>query len=289
MSKHSKHSKQSNAKGSHRCRKRGYEEAPDFFRIRDNDGNPVLCHQCHRSAQDDRPIIPCAFCGLWWHIDCLDPPMANPPVLRNWRCPAHADDILAKLPGQLGPAHRFRKIKGAPVIKPAYSRGMINNGFIEFSSDDDFSDNNSGWRDWQSFGRIQRIGARGVELDFLEQIRKEQPKGKQRHARIQRQQEIPQFRPVVDIDVIPVAAAAEEEEESAEQVERAVLHNRSFIDEAQAAHNLSALRTSEEQVDRSGELINALLVRRRQTIMRKMMRGLLGTTANTIQFCLGTS
>lgn len=75
---------------------------------------------------------------------------------------------MAKLPNQLGPAHRFRKIKGAPLIKPVYSRGMIDNGFIEFNSDDE-SDNNSGWKDWQSFGRIQRVGARGVELDFLEQ------------------------------------------------------------------------------------------------------------------------
>ncbi|CAK7227992.1 hypothetical protein SBRCBS47491_006753 [Sporothrix bragantina] len=215
-----------------------------------------------------RPIIPCAFCGLWWHIDCLDPPMANPPVLRNWRCPAHADDILAKLPGQLGPAHRFRKIKGAPAIKPAFSRGMINNGFIEFNSDDDSSDNNSGWRDWQSFGRVQRIGARGVELDFLEQIRREQPKGRQRHARIQRQQELPQFRPVVDIEVVPVVIEAD----SNVQV-KDVLHDRSFIDEAQAAHNLSALRSSEEQVDRSGDLINALLAQADASVISMMAQG----------------
>ncbi|CAK7217614.1 hypothetical protein SCUCBS95973_003214 [Sporothrix curviconia] len=255
--------------GTSRTRKRGYDEAPDFFRIRDNDGKPVLCHQCNHSAKDDRPIIPCAFCGLWWHIDCLDPPMANPPVLRNWRCPAHADDILAKLPGQLGPAHRFRKIKGAPVIKPAYSRGMVNNGFIEFNSDDDSSDNNSGWRDWQSFGRVQRIGARGVELDFLEQIRKEQPKGRQRHAQIRRQQERPEFRPVVHVEVVPAAV----EEEPAVQVDRAVLHDRSFIDEAQAAQNLSALRTCEERADRSGDLINALLAQADASVISMMAQG----------------
>ncbi|KAL1897680.1 hypothetical protein Sste5346_003988 [Sporothrix stenoceras] len=250
--------------GTSRTRKRGYDEAPDFFRIRDNDGNPVLCHTCNRSAEDNRPIIPCAFCGLWWHIDCLDPPMANPPVLRNWRCPAHADDILAKLPGQLGPAHRFRKIKGAPVIKPAYSRGMINNGFIEFNSDDD-SHNHSGWRDWQSFGRVQRIGARGVELDFLQQIRKEQnPTGKQRRARMHRQQERPEFRKDVEVPAPGGVAEAASVQPAAqlEQSDRALLANRQFIDEAQAAQNLSALRTTtatEERPDRSGDLINALL------------------------------
>ncbi len=150
-----------------RRRKRGYEEAPDFFRVRDAEGHAVLCHSCNRSAEESRAIIPCAFCGLWWHTDCLDPPMANPPVLRNWRCPAHADDVLSKLPSMLGPAHRFRKIKFAPTIKPSYSRGMMNNGFIEFNSEDE-SDDNSGWKDVRTFGRVYRVGARGVELDFLE-------------------------------------------------------------------------------------------------------------------------
>ncbi|CAK7204926.1 hypothetical protein SEUCBS139899_007688 [Sporothrix eucalyptigena] len=194
--------------------------------------------------------------------------MANPPVLRNWRCPAHADDIVAKLPGQLGPAHRFRKIKGAPAIKPAYSRGMINNGFIEFSSDSD-SDNNSGWKHLQSFGRVQRIGARGVQLDFLEQIRKEQPKGRQRHARIQRQQEIAEFRPVVDVEVVSVTV----DTQPAVQVDHDVLHDRSFIDHAQAAHNLTALRGSEEQIDRTGDLINALLAQADTSVISMMAQG----------------
>ncbi|KJR87818.1 uncharacterized protein SPSK_07205 [Sporothrix schenckii 1099-18] len=246
-------------------RKRNYDEAPDFFRIRDNDGNPVLCHICNSSAQDNRPIIPCAYCGLWWHIDCLDPPMANPPVLRNWRCPAHTDDILAKLPGQLGPAHRFRKIKGAPVVKPSYSRGMINNGFIEFTSDDDSSDSQSGWKHVQTFGRMQRIGARGVELDFLEQIRREQNTGKQRRARMHRYQERPEFRND-DIEVVPKA-------EPAAEPNRVLLTDRHRIDEAQAAQNLSALYTSEERTDRSGELINALLSQADASVISMMAQG----------------
>lgn len=127
----------------------------------------MLCHSCHGSAKEDRPIIPCAFCSLWWHIDCLDPPLANPPVLRNWRCPAHVDDILAKLPGLLGPAHRFRKIKDASVVKPSYSRGLTNSGFVEFSSDDE-SDGHVA-PDACAFGRIHRISAKSVKLDFLEQ------------------------------------------------------------------------------------------------------------------------
>ena len=165
------------APGTNRTRKRaGYDEMFDFFRLRDFDNNLVLCHGCNRSAENPnkknesgRPIIPCAYCSLWWHIDCLDPPLAQPPPIRNWRCPAHADDILGLLP-MLGPAHRFRKVKGAPVVKTAYSRGMINNGFIEFASDDesDFTPNNSGWKEPATFGRIQRVSAKSVKLDFME-------------------------------------------------------------------------------------------------------------------------
>ncbi|CAK7267300.1 hypothetical protein SEPCBS57363_002526 [Sporothrix epigloea] len=257
--------------GANRTRKRGYEEAPDFFRIRDNDGNPVLCHQCNYSAKDDKPIIPCAFCGLWWHIDCLQPPMANPPVLRNWRCPAHADDILAKLPVELGPAHRFRKIKGASVIKPAYSRGMINNGYIELNFDDDFSDNNSGWTDWQSFGRVQRTGAKGVKLDFLEQIRKEQSRGGQRRARMRRRKDLfgrSELQPGAEIDSGPAAVNVV----VAAQLKRAILCDRSLIDEAQAAQNLSALCTI-ENTDRTGDLINALLAQADSSVISMMAQG----------------
>ncbi|KAL2874124.1 hypothetical protein SGCOL_010712 [Colletotrichum sp. CLE4] len=113
-------------------------------------------------------------CGLHWHLDCLDPPLAIPPVVRTWRCPAHADDLLATLPEELAPAHRFRKIKGAPVIIPAFSRGMKNNGFIEIDDDDEESeDENSGWSDVKTFGRVYKLSSKGVVLDFISQLRKD--------------------------------------------------------------------------------------------------------------------
>lgn len=148
-------------------KKPGYDEAPDFFKVRDADGTPVLCHVCQGPAADNRAIIPCSICGLYWHLDCLDPPLAIPPVVRTWRCPAHADELLGGLPESLTPAHRFRKIKDAPVIEQAYSRGMKNNGFIEV--DDDESDEDSGWKDFTSFGRVYKLPAKGIMLDFISQ------------------------------------------------------------------------------------------------------------------------
>ncbi|PTB67427.1 hypothetical protein BBK36DRAFT_1196583 [Trichoderma citrinoviride] len=148
----------------------GYDELPDFFKQRE-DGEAVLCHACQKAATEIRAIIPCSACPLHWHIDCLDPPLAMPPVLKTWRCPAHVDDVLGEVP-PLAPAHRFRKLKGGQVITPAFSRGLKNNGHIELDwADEPEETDKSGWRDPDSFGRTYRLQAKGVILDFIEQLR----------------------------------------------------------------------------------------------------------------------
>ncbi|KAK2009796.1 PHD-finger domain-containing protein [Colletotrichum eremochloae] len=155
-------------------KKKGYEEAPDFFRVRDADGSAVLCHNCQHPAADNRAILPCSQCGLYWHLDCLNPPLAIPPVLRTWRCPMHIDDLLAELPKELAPAHRFRKIKGAPAITPAFSRGMKNNGVIEIEEEGEESGGEeTGWNDVKTFGRVYKLPAKGIVLDFISQLRKD--------------------------------------------------------------------------------------------------------------------
>lgn len=135
----------------------------DWFRIRDAEGNAVLCHNCHMGSTNSRPIIPCSVCGLNWHLECLDPPLAVPPVLRNWRCPCHMEDPIMSC---LGPAHKYRKIKNAPVIEQAYSRGMRNNGWIEVEEDDD--EGEDAWTATRrDFGRVYRLPEKGIKLDFL--------------------------------------------------------------------------------------------------------------------------
>ena len=69
------------------------------------------------------------------------------------------------MPGQLAPAHKFRKIKGASVIRPAYSRAYINNGYIEVEPED--SDDESGWKNVETYGKVVRLPAKGIKLDFL--------------------------------------------------------------------------------------------------------------------------
>jgi hypothetical protein len=41
----------------------------------------------------NRPIISCAICPLYWHLDCLEPPMTCPPPASvTWTCPIHFTD-----------------------------------------------------------------------------------------------------------------------------------------------------------------------------------------------------
>lgn len=150
----------------HSKKKNDEEQIPDFFRLRDQDGNAVICHGCQKSSSSNRAIIPCSVCGVFWHLDCLDPPMANPPVpSRTWKCPLHVNDLLDKIPGVLGPAHRPRRLKDAPVIRPTFSRGFVNNGFVEIELDDE--EDKSGWRNVETYGRVVRLPEKGIKLDFL--------------------------------------------------------------------------------------------------------------------------
>ncbi|KAK4123164.1 hypothetical protein N657DRAFT_574135 [Parathielavia appendiculata] len=152
-----------------RKKKNADDEVPDFYRLRDADGNAAICHSCTKSSGTDRAIIPCSICGLWWHLDCLDPPVAYPPALRTWKCPLHADDLLATLPAMLHPAHKYRKVKDVPTIRPAFTRGYVNNGFIDVDLDD--GENESGWNDVESFGKTVRLSEQGIKLDFISRIR----------------------------------------------------------------------------------------------------------------------
>lgn len=149
--------------------KKNAEEAFDFFKLRNGD-KAVLCHHCHKGVTDNRPIIPCSVCGLNWHLECLNPPLAMPPILRTWRCPCHVDDLLGSLPERLAPAHKYRKIKNMPVIKQAYSRGLSNNGWIEIEEDDSDDEDKATWREGHAFGRVFRLSAKGIKRDFISRV-----------------------------------------------------------------------------------------------------------------------
>ncbi|KAE9367311.1 hypothetical protein N431DRAFT_66655 [Stipitochalara longipes BDJ] len=147
----------------------GYDEAPDYFRLKDAKGKTILCHNCHgAAAQPNRMIIPCSFCGLNWHLDCLPNPLAKEPAPgRQWRCPAHVDDLLSQVPSTLAPAHRFRRIKGASVIKPTISRGTRNNGYIEIETEPSEDEEEQGFYEQREYGHVYKLPEKGIKLDFI--------------------------------------------------------------------------------------------------------------------------
>jgi len=229
----------------------GYDESPDYFKLKDSKGNFILCHQCHQPAVvPNRMVIPCSYCTLSWHLDCLEPPLTKePPAGKMWKCPCHVDDLLAQVPGSLGPAHRFRRIKGASVIKPAVSRGIKNNGYIEIEnalSDDE----EQGFYEQREYGHVYKLPEDGIKLDFISQIRRKTGAG---HA---------PRRPTVVIKSQP------------SQQPHPSFNDRSVI-EQQAALNLAQLvmQNPDDSVSNTQALVDALIAEAPPEVITMIAQG----------------
>ncbi|KAM3413925.1 hypothetical protein BST61_g10596 [Cercospora zeina] len=173
----------------------GYsDDQPDYYRLRDSKGNLVLCYHCGHSSQQiagtKRAIVTCDHCQQHWHLDCLDPPLANPPALNqngkkvhDWMCPLHVDQELRKVDvsalhrrkaGNVASSDRrrihVRKPKNPVVAETALTRGHRNNGIIEVledesdASDSDFYDHDDG-------PMVYKLPAHGIKLDFIDKVK----------------------------------------------------------------------------------------------------------------------
>ncbi|KAF9646855.1 hypothetical protein BDM02DRAFT_2882724 [Thelephora ganbajun] len=100
-----------------RLNRHGQLEDRDPHRLKDRNGDPILCFRCGLSAlpyhdtpvQRKRPrkasqrpvntegwksIVSCDYCDLSWHLDCIDPPLDSMPLFGiKWMCPNHADQV----------------------------------------------------------------------------------------------------------------------------------------------------------------------------------------------------
>lgn len=62
---------------------------PNLLKMMEN-GHVILCDGCGRCTDNVRPIIRCDYCPSRFHLDCLDPPLADVPrPYRGWMCPRH--------------------------------------------------------------------------------------------------------------------------------------------------------------------------------------------------------
>jgi hypothetical protein len=171
------------------CRNRpGYtDEPPDFTKVKDAKGKTMLCYSCGKSSGGNRLLIPCDFCGEHWHLDCLDPPRANPPArnqdgqkAHDWMCPLHADHELRKVdtsllnPRNVGRKVHIRKPRNAKVVETSLRRGFRNNGIVDVINDDDSDESGSEFydEDTQDEGVVYRLPASGIKLDFIDKVKR---------------------------------------------------------------------------------------------------------------------
>jgi len=128
-------------------------------------------------------MIKCDYCQVHWHLDCLDPPLANPPALGNngrkvhdWMCPLHVDHELRQVDARLlYPRRRVhvRKPKNATVVETSLNRGFRNNGIVEIFNDaSDDSDSEFYDEETQEESVVYRMPASGIKLDFIDKIKK---------------------------------------------------------------------------------------------------------------------
>ncbi|KAF2631650.1 hypothetical protein BU25DRAFT_428541 [Macroventuria anomochaeta] len=176
----------------------GYQR-PDYTKVLDGD-KPILCVQCGVSSGSKRQMLKCDFCNAYWHLDCVDPPLANPPHISleasqrdAWRCPRHIEHDLRSgllLQNDLNGAYddvemgdatfsrvprKIRRRKNPEIVEPAFSRGMRNNGLIDIINDPD--DDTDGEGNYTGFevkdlnSKVYRVPERGLITDFLSKIK----------------------------------------------------------------------------------------------------------------------
>jgi hypothetical protein len=223
-------------------RHNGWEENPDYFRLKDTKGNVILCYHCRKAPRrPDRSCIQCATCENYWHLDCLPMPLAKEPsTARPWLCPLHVKDLQDRLDFIGGPAHKWRTVKGVPIIEPYRRRGTKNHGFIELEDSDDdeaLKDDQDEFEEVREFGRTFKLPKLGVKLDFISRVKKmggglpkpQMPINDTKSRVLQ-----PKPRPVPAWD-------------------------QRSVNEQQAALNLAALAAGNPEIQPQEHLINALL------------------------------
>ncbi|KAI9006590.1 hypothetical protein CLU79DRAFT_780122 [Phycomyces nitens] len=141
----------------------GQRQEPDYRQLKDREGRFILCYRCRKTAVS-APIVGCDYCTLYWHMDCLDPPMCIPPnSSRKWMCPNHVEHVLPK-----------RRIQRHPLILERKFPHISNNGDIEIISDDS-ADSVDTLDDEESLdqlascgGVVYRLPAKAIQTDFME-------------------------------------------------------------------------------------------------------------------------
>ncbi|KAG5366657.1 hypothetical protein CJU89_1095 [Yarrowia sp. B02] len=145
-----------------------------IVRTLDKNGKLLECFKCGKNGLNGRGITSCDYCPTAWHLDCIDPPLANVKMLgRKWKCPNHVDNVIS-LP---------RKPKKMKLVDTDLQRGFVNDGNIEVlldAGDDDvplavkpsLADlRRAKMREMVIDGVAYRLPEAGIKLDFIDTVK----------------------------------------------------------------------------------------------------------------------
>jgi hypothetical protein len=132
---------------------------PNLLRLMEN-GQIILCTRCGLSSENVRPIIRCDYCPSRFHLDCLNPPRANPPdPSKGWMCPNHvrSDEMIVSktVDGRLQ-ERRVRRPKNCVAVDVDI---LTTDDYRETTFDED-------WREKRA-----RLPAGDIVLDFVGVVR----------------------------------------------------------------------------------------------------------------------
>lgn len=164
---------------THSRHRAGYDEPLDLLKLKDAKGGTILCYRCGRSAAGKRELVTCDTCPAHWHLDCLSPPLANPPFRdvfnrksRDWLCPLHVEHELREVePERLVKRRKLhlRRPRNAKVQDTQLIRGSVNDGIIDVI--DDSSSDESDWDHCVTAqGVVLRLPSKGIKLDFIDKV-----------------------------------------------------------------------------------------------------------------------
>lgn len=140
----------------------------------DKNGKPLECYKCGKNGLNGRGITSCDYCPTAWHLDCIDPPLANVKMLgRKWKCPNHVDNVIP-LP------RRPKKLK---CIDTDLQRGFVNDGNIDVLLDEGDDEvplalkpslvdvRRAKMREMLIDGVAYRLPETGIKLDFIDTVK----------------------------------------------------------------------------------------------------------------------
>lgn len=244
-----------------RGNKSGRADEQFMTRLYDNKGKLIVCVRCGQTSNGNRPIIQCDYCPCYWHLDCCDPPLANAPTQKsgsdrlyhNWMCPNHVDHELFTVnfdeDGEYAGRTKIRRPRHPRVID------------VDVLPSDEEAVR---LEEQESLGVVYRVSERGLQLDFINRVKRENLE------REIREKAAAQYREYAQKRMDELTAAATEYYRSAPKPPppesdpvTAIVNSRSEADR-EAIANLVSFATQNRDVpnlsaDRTSLLIDALL------------------------------